>query len=89
MARYALVTGGVVENVAEWDGTSSWELPVGTTRIQSDTATPGDTWDGVRFTKPPPRSVPIPVPPPILTTEQKLARIGLTVSELKAVLGLP
>lgn len=33
-------------------------------------------------------SRPAPEPPPVLTTEQKLAAAGLTVAELKELLGL-
>lgn len=34
-------------------------------------------------------SRPQPEPPPVLTTEQKLAAAGLTVAELKQLFGLP
>ena len=36
-----------------------------------------------------PLPAPVPQPPPVLTTEQKLNAAGLTVAELKELFGLP
>jgi hypothetical protein len=47
MARYAIINGSTVENVIE--ATSKVAI-AGRTIVQSDTANPGDFYDGVRFT---------------------------------------
>lgn len=36
-----------------------------------------------------PEPAPVPEPPPVLTTEQKLEAAGLTVAELRQLFGLP
>ncbi len=57
MARKArvLIATGFVENVIIAD--DDFTPPEGRTLIDSDTAAPGDTWDGTTFTRP------APVPP--------------------------
>lgn len=51
--RYAIVQGGIVANIIEWDGDiSSWSPPEGATMVASDTATPGSAWDGATFAPP-------------------------------------
>ena len=36
-----------------------------------------------------PEPAPVPTPPPVLTTEQKLEAAGLSVAELRELFGLP
>ena len=52
MARYALIitATGVVDNVVEYDGTSSFTPPVGVELREADAnAEPGGTWNGSEF----------------------------------------
>lgn len=51
--RYAIVSNSLVTNVVIWDGKAEWSPPKGSQLIPAEDATsPGDTWDGTRFTKP-------------------------------------
>lgn len=74
MARYVIVRGSAVENVAEWDGVTVWSPPEGTVLMQSDVAGPGDAWDGKQFTKiaPPPVVVEISLESRIAALEQQV-----------------
>lgn len=56
MARYAIVEAGVVVNVIEADE----EFAATLDGIASDTAAPGDTWDGQTFSRPAPPAPPVP-----------------------------
>lgn len=49
--RVALIEDGVVTNVALVTD-DSWEAPPGVTSVESDTAAPGDLYDGETFTRP-------------------------------------
>ena len=52
MARYALIiiATGAVDNVVEYDGTSSFTPPTGTElRLADGNAEPGGTWTGSEF----------------------------------------
>ncbi len=51
MARYALIKDGVVVNVIEWDGISSWTPPEGYELVLDDggKAEPEGTYDGQQF----------------------------------------
>ena len=54
MARYALIitATGVVDNVIEYDGTSSFTPPVGVELREADSnAEPGGTWNGSEFVR--------------------------------------
>ena len=60
--RWAIVIGGVVENVCLWDGISwseenpsAWQPPEGATMINVENiyCGPGMLWDGQQFTAPP------------------------------------
>jgi len=81
----------VVVNLIVWDETCV--APEGTTAIVLDPDVSGLTagwiWDGTNFINPnpPPEPEPIPEPEP-LTPQEKLETAGLTVEELKALLGL-
>ena len=58
--RYALVKGGKVVNVTEWDGDPpKWSPPVGVSAILADKAGPGWAYDGTTFT-PPVLAAPVP-----------------------------
>jgi hypothetical protein len=85
MARYAIIRpDGGVENVIEWDGKETYEPPSGHMLIAADeNAEPGGSWDGVRFHRP------IPKPSSAVTLDEKLARLGLTRAELRAVMAGP
>lgn len=76
MARYAIVDDdGLVVNVTEWDGTSSWEPPVGTTAIPDPSGQVAIGWtyaNGV-FTAPPP---PVVVLGPTFGYELEAAGLG-------------
>lgn len=52
--RYALieVTSGIVINVVEIDDGDGSTDPEGCTHVASETANIGDSWDGVKFTRP-------------------------------------
>lgn len=80
MKSYALVKNGVVENVVAWDGQTEYDPGPDYTLVETSEASIGCLYDGVSFTSPP-------VPPPP-TAEEKLAASGLTVDELKQLLGL-
>ncbi len=55
MARYAIIDGGnLVTNVIEMERGANWQPPAGHRVIISNTASPGDTHDGRRFTPPQP-----------------------------------
>lgn len=83
MKNYALVKNGKVENVISWDGVSEYDPGVEYTIIETKDAAIGWSYDGSKFSPPPP-----PPPPPELTAAEKLAASGLTVDELKQLLGL-
>lgn len=54
--RFAIVRGSHVVNVIEWDGNlETWQPPEGCSAVldHSDAASPGDAWDGEKFTRPP------------------------------------
>ena len=59
--RYAIIEKATrkVVNVVEWDGQLGWGPPAGHDVRRSDTADPGDAWNGAEFTRPAP-----PPPPP-------------------------
>ena len=51
--RYALIFQGKVINVLDWDGDLvKWQPPIGYTILQTEQGSPGDTWDGQKFTTP-------------------------------------
>ena len=81
MARYAVISDGIVENVIEAD--ASFSLP-GKTLIQSDTAGPGDTYKGGKFTKTPlVRKVKEPTDTEILLSALE-AKVGITDADKQA-----
>ena len=88
MAKYAMVhiTTNYVGNIIEWDGTSLYEPPENCILIPTNDAGLGDTYDPTtrQFIKP----IIVEEPPKVLTAEEKLAQAGLTVDELKTLLGL-
>ena len=88
MAKYATLDTNTnqVENIIEWDGVSLYTPSDNCILIQSDTACIGDTYNPItgQFIKP----IIIEELPKVLTAEEKLAQAGLTVDELKTLLGL-
>lgn len=53
--RWAIVIGGVVDNLVLWDGSSDWTPPKGSQAIQVSEGQPcgiGWTWDGTSFSEP-------------------------------------
>lgn len=81
----------IVVNIIVWDDTC--EAPEGTTAIileKNISVSPGWVWiEGTTFENlnPPPEPEPEPEPEP-LTTQQKLEAAGLSIEELKGLLGL-
>jgi hypothetical protein len=93
MASYAVVRGGVVENMVVWDGETPF-TPIGCEVIEATSdARIGGSWNGNVFT-----FVEPPVPEP--TAEQtahaenkanaksKLAALGLSEDEISAAFGI-
>ncbi len=82
--RKALVqlSDGLVVNVIEVDEGAKYSPPLDHELRDSDTASPGDTWDGLKFVKPPP---PEPEPDPDV---ELISAIGsaTTLAELKSAL---
>lgn len=52
--RWAVIRDGVVENVIEWDGETTWEPEPGAAIVADEDglAQPGYLYDGVSFTAP-------------------------------------
>ncbi len=53
--RYAIVIGGIVDNVVIWDGISAWSPPDGSQAVQLDAGQAcsiGWTYDGTTFAEP-------------------------------------
>ena len=94
LQKYAIIdtsitTGANVVNSIEYESQPTNPppgLPETYIAVQSDTAGPGWTHDSGTFTAPPSPPPPTPLPP--LTPAQKLAAAGLTVADLKSLLGL-
>jgi len=73
---------GFVENIIEWEPDSKWPIPEGCSLIDAGGASPGDTWDGEKFIKPPeplapepPRSTHLSILEAVNTGQLKPARI--------------
>jgi hypothetical protein len=82
--RYAVVKDNLVVNIIEWDGQSEWSPPEGASAHQFDgAASPGWTWND---------GVPVDPSPPVVavepSAEEKLAASGLSVAELRQLLGI-
>lgn len=79
--RCALIeqdTGKVV-NVIMLDPSANWSPPAGHIVIFSDSAGPGDTWDGKEFKTPPPE--PAPSPTPIQASGNDIAELMQQIDE--------
>lgn len=85
--RYVIVKNGVVDNVTEWNAETPWSPPQGTVAYAFEgPVSAGWQWnDGSPADPNPPVEV---EPPPPLTPEQKLAALGLTIDDLRQLLGL-
>lgn len=82
--RYAVVRDNVVENVVEWDGESDWIAPEGTVLVQSEEASPGNSYDGKTFTPAAPVD-PVPEPPtPLVIIANAILADAGTSQALKA-----
>lgn len=91
MARYAIIdSSDIIQNFAEWDGATQWLPPAGTKAMPAPmTCGIGWRWNkGLPIDLNPPPII-VPPVPPVRTPAQKLAATGLTVAELKTLLGLP
>lgn len=91
MKKAALINSeNIVVNLIVWDDTCA--APEGTTAIVLDTEVPklsaGWTWDGKNFIDPNPNTELEGELPPELTPQEKLEASGLSVEELKSLLGL-
>lgn len=88
MTRYATVDimTNYVGNIVEWDGESLYNPCENCILVLANDAYIGDTYDPTtgQFMKP----IIVEEPPKVLTAEEKLAQAGLTVDELKILLGL-
>jgi len=88
--KYALVSNNQIVNIIEWDGdTKTWQPPENLTvhKLEGPISI-GWLWNNGNPVDPNP---PAPPPEPVqvqITPEQKLAAAGLTVSDLKSLLGL-
>jgi len=84
MARKAVISDGVVDNVIEAD--DDFTLP-GKTLIASDTANIGDIWDGSAFTPPAPPPAPVPESVSRRQAKRALLAAGLLSTVEAAVAG--
>ena len=91
MKNYAIIdVTNTVINVVVWDGKPPWTPPNGCIAV----AIPKGSSTGIGWTYvdgefiAPPQPEPKPAPPAPLTPAEKLAKSGLTVAELKELLGL-
>ena len=87
---YAIIDStGLVINVIEWDGKPPWQPPQGCIAVKlTGGAGIGWTYANGEFTPPPePPAPPEPADPPSeLSPAEKLAAVGLTVDDLRALL---
>ena len=87
---YAIIDAtGLVINIIEWDGKPPWQPPEGCIAIKlTGGAGIGWTYANGEFTPPPePPAPPEPTDPPSeLSPAKKLAAVGLTVDDLRALL---
>ena len=80
MALVETVTGKVI-NVIELEPNSDWQLPIGHEIWDAEDGGIGDTWDGVKFVKPP---NPLPsLPDPDIAAWAS----ATTLPELKSIIG--
>lgn len=92
VTRYALVCGGVVDNVALWDGETDWTPPddCDLIRLTDDQAvSPGDTYDGgstfaPATTEPPPALIPVEVDPAAVAAAIDAGNRATNVAGLRA-----
>ena len=84
MARMALIrtATGLVENVIELEPGANWAAPAGYFTRDAEDGGPGDTWNGIRFVKPP-------VPPPLPDRKAELTaevQAATAFAQLKAAI---
>ena len=93
MANYAVVRGGIVENVVVWDGVAEFSVEGSELIAATETARIGGSWDGNVFTFVEP-TPPEPTPEQVAETENKasakskLAALGLSAEEISAAFGI-
>lgn len=76
ISQYAVINNsGLVVNLVQWDGVSSWVQPVGHSLVKSDTAIMGGTYSNGVFTPPPPRVI-----PPMTPSQQAEAALSFGVN---------
>jgi len=93
MANYAVVKGGVVENMVVWDGVTEFSVADSELIEATETALVGGSWDGNVFT-----FVNPPIPEPTVeqvaevenkaSAKSKLAALGLSEDEISAAFGI-
>lgn len=87
MDTYLIIKDNKVVNTVVWDGVSEWTAPEGTT-VEPSVAGVGIGWelvDGV-WTAPEPPAPPAEDPNKV-SAREKLAALGLTEDEIKAIVG--
>ena len=87
MVNIPLIKDGVVINVVALGEKAAWDPPKDCI-LGPPGGNVGDLFDGKVYTKPVEQEPKQPPAPPPKTPEEKLAIIGLTVAELKTLLGL-
>ena len=90
MNTYLIVKDNKVINTVLWDGESDWTAPEGTTAVIAPEGVGiGWTKSGSNWIVPEPPAPPEPEPedPNKISARAKLAALGLTESEISALLG--
>ena len=93
MANYAVVKGGVVENMVVWDGVTEFSVE-GSELIEATAdARIGGSWDGNVFTfvepaGPEPTAVQLADAENKASAKSKLAALGLSEEEISAAFGI-
>jgi len=77
--RYIIIDAdGLITNAIEWDGVAEWAPPEGSTAIELESGSSGDSYiDGVVI------PAPVPEPVPVAPTFEQLVAQASTFAELK------
>ena len=87
MPNIPVIKDGVVVNVVVVEEGAHWAPPKGCV-LGPAGGNMGDLFDGTAYSRPPEPPEPTPFTSPSRTAEQKLLAAGLTVDELKTLLGI-
>lgn len=82
--RAAIIENGIVVNIAEADA----DFAAAQGWIVSDTASIGDTWDGLEFAKPPAPPAPVPASVTRRQAREALLNVGLLDDVDMAIAGI-